>query len=214
MEIIRHDGNSIRHAEKKLIVFHCIDVVERYDSVNPPSPSQLTWEDVRLANIMGARSAKHVWNNLVGKSIASIPPQYDLITMADSDWKSCQQCVKDTLQEFLNNPGIACPVLTKALHRKRPAFLPVCDSVVINDVLPVSNPKSAESILKIMQVFRDVGRGNLSELQRIREFLVQQNGLPDLTNLRMLEALYWMDNVVVVRYKRLWTFIERLGWWR
>ena len=209
MEIIRHDGKSIEHAEKKLVVFHWIDVVKRYDYVNPPVPDQLMWEDVILANIMGARSPRHFWYNLVGKSLASIP-QEDLITMAEQHWRSCQQSVKETLQKFLDNPGIACPVLTKALHRKRPSFLPVCDSVLINDVLPASDPKKAETILAIMKVFREVGKNNLGNLQHIREFLVQKNGFRDLTNIRMLEALYWMENTP--RYKVLWSFMQRLGW--
>lgn len=211
MDIIRHDGNRIQHAEKKLIVFHCIDVVDRYDSVDPPAPNELTWKDVDLANIMGARSPRHFWNDLVGKSLAGIPCERDLITMPEQEWKLCQQGVKESLQKFLNNPGISCSVLTKALHRKRPAFLPVCDSVIINDVLSGSNHKRAETILRIMQVFRKVGMSNLANLQHIREFLVKQSGLRDLTNIRMLEALYWMENTP--RYKNLWSCMKRFGWW-
>lgn len=211
MEIIRHDGKRIEHAEKKLIVFHCIDVVERYDSVEPSSPDELTEEDVRLANIMGARSPRRSWNNLVGESLANIPHGCNLITMSEQEWESCQQAMKETLQKFLNNPGIACPVLTKALHRKRPTLLPVCDSVLIKDVLPGADPKKAETILSIMQVFRQVGVNNLANLQKIRGFLVQQNGLRDLSDVRMLEALYWMEDIP--RYKKLWDFMQSLGWW-
>ena len=210
MQIIRHDGKSIEHAEKKLIVYHCMDVVERYDSVDPPAPNELTREDVRLANIMGARSPERFWHNLVGKSLASIP-QGDLIAMPEPDWNSCRDGVGQTLQRFLDNPGIACAVLTKALHRKRPAFLPVIDKLLIDDILSGSDPKSADTILAIMKVFREVGRSNLPNLQQIRNFLVRQNSLRDLTNIRMLEALYWMENVR--RYKNLWSFAERLGWW-
>lgn len=211
MEILRHDGKKIRHAEKKLLVFHCIDVVERYDCINPPMPDELTQEDIRLANVMGARSPKVVWQGLIGKSLADIPNGYDLITMPEQEWKLCQPKMKDVLQRFLDNSGIACPVLTKALHRKRPAFLPVCDNVVMGDILPRFNPKNAETILAIMEIFRQVGIKNLASLQQIRNFLVQRNRLLDLTSLRMLEALYWMENIP--RYKKLWSFMEQLKWW-
>jgi len=169
-------------------------------------------EDVRLANVMGARTNQSLWHNIVGRSIANIPSKFDLVTMPERIWKSCQPGLRQVLQGFLNNPGIACAALTKALHRKRPAFLPVCDSVIINDLLHGSSSKSSDTILGIMQIFREVGINNLANLQQVRDFLVKENGLPDLTNVRTLEVLYWMENIE--RYKMLWSYMERLGWWR
>ncbi len=212
MEIICHDGNKITHAEKKLLAFHCIDVVKTYDYIDPPSPDELTWEDVKLANIMGARSSRRWWQSIMGRSLVSIPRDRDLTTMTDAEWESCQQGLKQALQELLGNPGIGCAVLTKALHRKRPALLPVCDSIIVEAILPGSNPKEADTILGIMRIFRKVGRANSTNLQQIRGFLVEHNQPRVLTNVRMLEALYWMEKTT--RYKKLWEFMELLQWCR
>jgi len=72
VEIIRHDGKQIYHAEKKLAVFHCIDVVRKYDCVNPPDPITITEKDIKLANIMGARFGKRYWHGLINKDISVI----------------------------------------------------------------------------------------------------------------------------------------------
>lgn len=90
-------------------------------------------------------------------------------------------------------------------------LIPVCDSVVIDSVLLAgSDTKKAETIIRIMEVFKEDGRQNLEILSQRRYFLVQQNGFLDLTNLRMLEALYWMENTE--RYARLWGFAQSLNW--
>ena len=210
MDVIRHDGKPIMHAEMKLLIFHCIDVVERYDLVDPAEPNTLTWEDVRLANIIGARSPRRLWERIVGESLASIPQGLDLIAMPEGDWDTCRRDVTETLQKFINNPGIACAAATKALHRKRPALIPVCDSVLINALTPRANPKKAGTVIHMMEMLRQVGKKNSAVLHAIAEFLAAQN-LPGLSDLRMLEALYWMEHTD--RYMRLWVSAEHLGWW-
>jgi hypothetical protein len=212
MDIIRHDGKPIAHAEKKLLVFHCIDVVRRYDCVNPALPQQITEGDIKLANIMGARFGKRYWDNLIGKDISFIPGTLDLITMPYENWSSCKQTIEKLLQGLLGLPGVACAVLTKAIHRKRPNLIPVCDAVVAEDILGrKSATKDANTILSVMERLRDVGQRNWQTLEQIRHFLVTQNGLPDLSNLRMLEAVYWMEGTE--RYRQLFELMVKNKWW-
>jgi len=212
MEISRHDGKQIDHAEKKLLVFHCIDVVRRYDCEIPPVSGRITQRDIELANVMGARFGKLYSRNLINKDISFIPDSLDLITMPNGDWNFCKQIIRGPLQDLLNIPGVACAVLTKAIHRKRPNLVPVCDAIVTKDILGTnSDKKDANTILMAMEKLRDVGQKNLQTLQQIREFLVIKNGLPDLSNLRMLEVLYWMENTD--RYRLLFEFMRENGWW-
>lgn len=105
MDIMRHDGRKIDHAEAKLLVFHCIDVVEKYDKCVPPVPSRITEEDIRLANVIGARFGRKYWPNLVGKDISAIPQDVDLILISDQEWISYQETIRGILQPLLDCPG-------------------------------------------------------------------------------------------------------------
>lgn len=212
MDIIRHDLKSIDHTEKKLLVFHCIDVVQRYDCVNPSNLGKITREDIKLANIMGARFGNPYSRNIVNRDISFVPYNLDLITMPTPNWNLCKQAIKEPLQNLLDLPGVACAVLTKMIHRKRPNLIPVCDAIVAEDVLGTGiDKKNANTILMTMETLRDVGQKNLRALGQIRDFLVVKNGLPDLSNLRMLEVLYWMEKTD--RYRLLFGFMQKNLWW-
>jgi hypothetical protein len=212
MDIIRHDGKLILHAEKKLLVFHCIDVVRPYDRENPPDSGKITQRDVELANVMGARFGKLYSQSIVGKDVSFIPSNADLIAMADLDWNSCKQTMREPLQNLVELKGVGCAVLTKAIHRKRPNLIPVCDAIVVEDILGANyDKKNANTILMAMEKLRDVGQKNLETLQQIRDFLVIKNGLPDLSNLRMLEVLYWMGKTD--RYSLLFELMQKNQWW-
>ena len=132
--------------------------------------------------------------------------------MPNQDWNLCKQVMKEPLQYLLNLPGVACAVLTKVIHRKRPNFMPVCDAIIVEDILGTnSDKKDANTILMAMEKLKDVGQKNLQTLQQIREFLVIKNKLPDLSNLRMLEVLYWMEKTD--RYRLLFAFMQKNQWW-
>jgi hypothetical protein len=211
MDIECHDGIKIVNAEKKLLVFHCIDVVQSYDAVNPPFPDKITQDDIKLANIMGARFGKRYSKSLVNEDISFIP-DVDLISLSNQDWEKYKQELKLPLHELLQKPGIACSVLTKVLHRKRPKFIPVCDSVVVKAFLgDNANKKISDTILKIMEKFRGVGINNKQIIQRIRDYLITDNQLIDLSDLRMLEVLYWMENTD--NYQRLFDLMIKNGYW-
>jgi hypothetical protein len=215
MDIIRCNeaGDKIKHAEKKLLVYHCIGK-QNYDRPKPFNPNQLTKEDFGLANQLGARIKPEYWQPLVGKDISAIREGLDLIEMSEAEWSLFQQDIEKCLATLLIYPGIACATLTKALHRKRPTLIPVCDSEIIKYMLGGQDPdyKSASTIIKTMSEFRKDGIKNKATLSEMSNFLVNQCGKPNLTTLRMLEKLYWMENVR--QYKELWPEMERQGWWK
>jgi hypothetical protein len=194
-----------------------MDPDQKYDQSNPSDPNRsdankLTPEDVKRANKLGARTHLDYWHPLFIESISAIPDGLDLICMTDEEWQSVQQDIEKCLSTLLNNIGIACAVLTKVLHIKRPNLIPVCDSIIIEYMLPRSDIKSAATITKIMNEFRKDGKRNLETLSSIKSFLEQKGWKPALSNLRMLEKLYWMEKVSP--YKELWPVMEVQGWWR
>jgi hypothetical protein len=211
VNIVRHDGKVIDHAEKKLLVFHCMDIMEsNYDKTNSSDLNTITEEDIKLANIMRARFGKKYWKYLISRDISFLPYGLNLITM--NDWNKFREALKGPLQSLLDPPHVACAVLTKAIHRKRSSLIPVCDDVVVRESLGANfDKKDAETILKVMDKFRDVGIKNLTVLNRIRDFLVVKNGRLDLTDLRMLEILYWMGGTP--KYSRLFDFMNKNKWW-
>jgi len=166
------------------------ELIEYYEVCNRAegkSPKTITWYSANLRhfrsylknrhlpdsldNIMGARFGKLYSRNLIDKDISFIPDNLDLITMPNQNWNLCKQMMKDPLQDLLNLPGVACAVLTKAIHRKRPNLIPVCDAIVVEDVLGTnSGKKNANTILMVMEKLRDVGQKNLQALQHIRDF--------------------------------------------
>jgi hypothetical protein len=111
--------------------------------------------------------------------------------------------------------GISYSSLTKVLHPKRPKFLPICDSRIVKHVLsapknkkPNTKAEKAYTIVTVMNEFRKIGKKNLRTLNEIRVFLDENEALPGFTNIRMLEALFWMDEDD--QLKKLSEFAEKI----
>jgi len=103
-----------------------------YDGVTPSDLDRITDEDRQLANKIAARISAKTWAQITtDKSIAKIG-DWDLLNMNDLEWQSRKGVVHDVLTALLMHPAIGVARLTKALHRKRPKLIPICDSVVQN----------------------------------------------------------------------------------
>jgi hypothetical protein len=209
MEVVSCDGRIIAHADKKLLIFHLVDVVGKYDTVMPNTLDTITLEDIYLANVIVARTPRTCWRNVIGKSIADIPRDSDLILMSEPQWEVCKSIVRAVLSPFLLEKGIACAVLTKALHRKRPRLLPICDGVVIKFLGVTDGKKDVETIVGCMDRVRDIGKRNRSTIESIEKFLNQWR-MPRLSKVRMIDALCWMEGSD--RYQRLWSAMEARDW--
>jgi len=133
-------------------------------------------------------SAK-TWAAVTGESIAQIG-DWDLMEMADLDWQNCREIVHEVLGRLLRYRGIGVARLTKALHRKRPKLIPVCDSVIL-EALGVKAVNKADRITACMDRFRITGREQLSELKDLR-VRSRQLGC-EMTEMRILELLYWVE---------------------
>ena len=161
-----------------------------YDQVSPQSLDVITWSDRDLANAIGARRKREFWEPLVGKSIKGIGRGWDLIRMSDSDWQKYQDLMRSILDGLLGFKGIGLGSLTKALHRKRPSFIPICDSVLVV-ALGTHAGAEAEDMIECMGNLRRVGRENNATLESLRR--ATNIGGGELTELRILEILHWLE---------------------
>ena len=164
--------------------------VSNYDSAFPDELNRITDTDRRLANRVAARMGATTWARLVGdqKSIEEIE-EWDLLQMSDPEWHDRQGDIKRVLAEMLNYPGIGVARLTKALHRKRPKLIPICDSI-LRQALGIDASSKADQVIKCMDRLRAEGRSNLHNLNELK--IVSKSKGTDLTELRILEILYWV----------------------
>ena len=160
-----------------------------YDSVMPPDLDQITDEDRRLANKIAARMSAETWSPIVGESIAQIG-DWNLLNMGNLEWQSRKEVIHGVLSPLLTHSGIGIARLTKALHRKRPKLIPVCDNVVIG-ALGVEPSNKIDRLIECMERFRVVGRKHLSSLAELRRRSRQFGS--EMTELRILELLYWVQ---------------------
>lgn len=160
-----------------------------YDGVTPSDPHRITDEDRQLANKIAARMSGKTWAPLIGESIVQLG-DWDLLNMSDLEWQSRKQVIHEVLSPLLRHPGIGIARLTKALHRKRPRLIPICDNVV-QKVLAVYAGMEADGIIACMGRFRTIGRKYMPRLKELRELSKQLQA--GMTELRILELLYWVQ---------------------
>ena len=190
MKLILNDGRALENVEQRLHVYfeRWLHFYYSYDAVQPDEPDIITTQDGDLANRLVARMSLGVWQPLVGRSIAPIAKDWDLLRSTDRDWTYQKQVTARVLEPLLRNRGIAVARLTKGLHRKRPFFIPICDAFV-RQILNVPGDKDISVLIRCMDEQRHIGRRNLGVLSSLREILISNNR--DMTELKILDALLW-----------------------
>lgn len=181
---------SWERSENNLIYY--LERFERfpaYDGVMPSDLDQITDEDRRLANKIAARMSAETWSAIIGESIAQVG-DWDLLNMGNLEWQSRKDIIHGILNALLKHAGIGVARLTKALHRKRPNLIPICDNVVLR-ALGVEPGNKTDRLIDCMNRFRVVGRKQSSRLNELRR-LSRQLGA-EMTELRILEVLYWVQ---------------------
>jgi hypothetical protein len=153
--------------------------------------------DLRLANRDGARiSATQIAlilerRSRVDVALRTIPLDASLADSAVSiPWTSLRRL----FDAFADIPGVGFSKMTKALHRKRPALIPILDSVVqryltTNDPAVLSAGSFGERATSLVQGYkRDLDR-NRSALREMQRELAR--GGHRLTEVRLLDILIW-----------------------
>jgi hypothetical protein len=151
--------------------------------------------DVRLANRNGARiSALEIAvilerRRAIERALRAIGSDASLAGAARAvPWHALRQL----FDAFADIKGVGFSKMTKALHPKRPAMIPMLDSVVQRylraDDLGDQAPFGERAVALVRGYKRDLD-GNRSALRRLRDQLVQHGHA--LTEVRALDLLIW-----------------------
>jgi hypothetical protein len=168
-----------------------------YETCDHSGPASFDESDLRLANRGGARiSAAEIAAILerrgrIERALREIDPDASLAGAASSIlWASLTRL----FDAFADVRGVGFSKVTKALHRKRPALIPMLDSVVqaylaSDDPATRSSGSFGEQATALVSSFkRDLDR-NRSALHEIQQEL--ENRGYRVTEVRIFDLLIW-----------------------
>ena len=178
-----------------------VETSSSYESKEGSGPISLGESDLRLANRGGARiSAAEIAAILerreeIERALREIRPDSSLAAATSSiAWVPLTRL----FDAFADIPGVGFSKMTKALHKKRPALIPMLDSVV-QQYLTGDEPEVASSgtfgeraTALVRSYKRDLDR-NRSALRRMQRELARREHR--LTEVRILDLLIWSVSV-------------------
>jgi hypothetical protein len=167
--------------------------VAHYDTGVASSPSSFREPDLRRANRGGARiSAAEIAAILerrrrIERALRLIPPDASLAARS-VPWTP----LRALFDAFADVKGVGFGKTTKALHPKRPALVPILDSVVqsylVDDDPGADAPFGERAIALVRGYKRDVDR-NRATLRELRRELARRGYA--LSEVRILDMLIW-----------------------
>jgi hypothetical protein len=175
------------------VVLRFVEARWRVDVSEPARSASFGEPDLRLANRDGARiSAAEIAAVLerrpaIERALRAIAPQASLAGAADSvPWLALRQL----FDAFADIRGVGFAKMTKALHPKRPALIPLLDSIVQKYLTgddPGAQARFAERAIGLVRGYkRDLDR-NRAALRAARQHLATRNY--ELTEVRILDLL-------------------------
>ena len=169
------------------------------DAGGPPRPTSFGESDLRLANRDGARiSAAEIAAILerrraIERALRAIAPDASLVGAANGvPWPALRQL----FDAFADIRGVGFSKMTKALHRKRPALIPMLDSVVQryleDDDFGSQAPFGERGLGLVGGYKRDLDR-NLAAMRAVRRELARRGY--GISEVRILDLLIWSVEV-------------------
>jgi len=166
-----------------------------FDVSDPSGPASFGESDLQLANRGGARiSAAEIAaiverRRAIERALRAIAPRASLAGAANSvPWLPLRQL----FDAFADIRGVGLSKMTKALHRKRPALIPMLDTVVQqyleDDDLGARAPFGERALGLVRGYKRDLDR-NGAAARAVRQELARRN--LELTEVRILDLLIW-----------------------
>ena len=164
-----------------------------YDVADPPAPASFGEPDLRLANRGGARiSAAEIGAILerrraIERALRSIAPDASLAA-SSVPWPALRRL----FDAFSDIRGVGFSKMTKALHRKRPALIPMLDSVVqkyLEGDDPGAQAPFGERALGLVRGYKGDLDRNRAAVRRVRQELARRGY--DVTEVRILDLLIW-----------------------
>jgi hypothetical protein len=167
----------------------------RLDLTADANPSSFGDIDLTRANRDGARISAEQRTAILGRrrtierSLREIPPGASL---TDGEATVPWLALRHLFEGFAGIRGVGFAKMTKALHRKRPALIPMLDSVVqaylAEDDLGPDAPFAERALALTRGYKRDVDR-NRATIRAIRRELERR--AYSLTEVRILDLLIW-----------------------
>jgi hypothetical protein len=194
--IILRGGIEVENSLQLALAF--LEAYSSYDAGDSSGPTSFREIDLRLANRGGARiSAAEIAAILerrgrIERGLREIHPAASLVgPMRSIPWNPLGRL----FDAFADIRGVGFSKMTKALHRKRPALIPMLDSVVQayltrDDDLETRSSESfgTRATALVRSYKRDLDR-NHSVLREIQRELASRGY--ELTEVRILDLLIW-----------------------
>ena len=178
---------------------------QNYDLAEVSRDDRLSESDVRVANRIIARMGQDTVAAILTRApaasaaLARIPADASLVRQdADIPWLP----LEDLFGAFESLPGVGLPRLTKVLHKKRPALVPILDSVVDRYLVAVGGPVAGalgERGTALTRLYKEELDACLPVLACVREALLADG--VDLTECRLLDIYLW---AYLGQYDPLW----------
>ena len=174
-----------------------LEAYSSYDARDSSQPASFDESDLRLANRGGARiSAAEIAAVLdrrseIERALRRIPPDASLTDGTSSvPWIALTQL----FEAFADIRGIGFSKMTKALHKKRPALIPMLDSVVqtyltSGDPGTHSSGSFGERATALVRSYKQDLDRNRSALRELQQELGSRTYR--LTEVRILDVLIW-----------------------
>jgi len=167
----------------------------RIDTADTWGPASFAERDLRRANGGGARiSAAEIAAVLerkraIEQALRKIPPDASLAEAAGTlPWQPLRQL----FDAFADIRGVGFAKMTKALHPKRTALIPMLDSVVqryLEGDDPGADIPFGERAIGLVRGYKRDLDDNRVALRAVRRALAQRGH--DLTEVRILDLLIW-----------------------
>lgn len=190
---------TIKYANDLAEFFFRTNLSYRYDewAKADAHPNRITPGDISAINqTMAAHSAAKRWTTLTDGDVnlsclLRLDRDWDLFDMPDAAWQEhdLETRLGDAF-EVTMGPYRGAAVATKVLHIKRPALIPVCDSVVAN-VMGTTLLDSGDwkRVREFVVHLRSQGRANLDGLKAMQERLGRAGF--DRTTVRIFDSVLW-----------------------
>jgi len=175
------------------VVLGFVAASRRFDVSEPASPASFGEPDLRLANRGGARiSAAEIAAVLdrrgaIESALRAIAPRASLAGAANSvPWPPLRQL----FDAFAGIRGVGFAKMTKALHPKRPALIPLLDSIVQTYLTgddPGPQAGFAERAIGLVRGYQRDLDGNGAAVRVVQQELATRHY--ELTEVRILDLL-------------------------
>jgi hypothetical protein len=169
---------------------------QSYDLASVEQDAVLTESDIRVANAMIARMSARAIADIferapvINAALAQIPPSASLaVTEDEVPWRA----LEELMRAMDGIPEVRLARQTKVLHKKRPALIPILDSVLETYLRRVDGViRTRDAALDAVELVRSYKREldtNLVAIQALQQEL-RGRGI-DLTECRLLDLFLW-----------------------